>query len=329
MRCARARNLFSSYLENELDTSARVKFEEHLAGCSKCKAAFERFNVAVVVLDEVPELDPPADFHERVMARVRESRAAAPLPVKWWRIDWQHVFTIRLPARSAALALATIFLFAVAMQWTPLGTVVRSGVLTVVQRIAPVQTELTGTAPPIDSIVAYDEKGIGLSVGVEFHAGSPRTRYDLWLKTDGSEPVEYSVTVNGQAYRGTVSKEQKTTISVQADDSTDLQVASVKWTHDGKGYVKQVFLPRQFDANANRKKLSLSFADTTVYNVLSTVARRYGVVVIASGNLNRAVPFASVTALGPEDALYQVAAIDDKLGVETSKPLVYVVYEKD
>ncbi len=104
MRCARVRDLFSSYLENEMDVPTSVQFEKHLAECNKCQADYDRFTAAVMVLDEVKEVDPPAGLHAAVMAGVEKTRRAVPSPVRWWQIDWQHVFTLRVPARAAAYA---------------------------------------------------------------------------------------------------------------------------------------------------------------------------------------------------------------------------------
>lgn len=333
MRCAKARNWFSSYLENELDLSARMKFEEHLAGCSDCKLAYERFNAAVVTLAEVPEVDPPADFHERVMARVRQARCVTPMPVKWWQIDWQHVFTIRVPARSAALALAVILVFAVGTRFTPLGTVVWNGLTTVFQRIAPMQTELPDTAPPIDSLVAYDDKSPGLSVGVKRSAESGAASYDLLLKTQSVTPVEYSVVADGTDFRGNVSRNRKTSIDVPADESKDVQVVQVTWKYDGRRYAKRVFLPRDLDVNAYLKKHTVDFTNKTVFGILRTVARDYGVVLIASGNLNQAVPSGGVVSGTPQEALYHgLAESSAQMNVEplggASFP-IYVVYEVD
>lgn len=333
MRCAKARSLFSSYLENELEMSNRMKFEEHLAGCSECKLAYDRFNAAVVTLAEIPEVDPPADFHERVMARVRQARNLAPVPVRWWQIDWQHVFTVRVPVRSAAVALAALLLFAVATRYTPFGTVVWSGVTSVVQRFTPVKTELPDTAPPIGSLAAYDDKSPGLRVGIEASAGAEGTSYDLLLKTDSSEPVQYSVVANGIDYRGVVTRKRETRVNVSTESAQDVQIAGLSWKYQGSKYVKQIFLPGRLDPDAHLKKHTVNLANQTVSGILGIVARSYGVVIIASGDLGRPVPSGGVVSGTPQEVLYNgVAESTAQMNVEplggASVP-AYVVYRVD
>ena len=59
MKCLNAQELFSSYLENEMDAELRTAFEQHLATCPLCEARYDRFHATVMLLEEMPEIETP------------------------------------------------------------------------------------------------------------------------------------------------------------------------------------------------------------------------------------------------------------------------------
>ena len=67
MKCGKAQELFSSYLEKTIQPPLGVAFEQHLAECARCKAAYDRFHATTIVLDELPMVQPPPDLHAIVM----------------------------------------------------------------------------------------------------------------------------------------------------------------------------------------------------------------------------------------------------------------------
>ncbi len=123
MKCNRIQEMFSDYMENAMDARSCVEFEQHLTECACCSMDYDRFTQTVTMLDEMPEVEPPADFHASVMARVERARRTAPRPVRWWEIDWQRVFTIRVPARAVAMGLTLVLLMVLAVRFTGLSTI--------------------------------------------------------------------------------------------------------------------------------------------------------------------------------------------------------------
>src|SRR5665647_1122912 len=124
MKCARAQELFSGYLEKTIQPPMGVAFEQHLAECAHCKAEYNRFHATTVVLDELPEVEPPPDMHAVIMARIERARREAPGKVRWLHFDWQSVFTVRVPARALAMGGAMLLVLAMLVQLTPLHTTV-------------------------------------------------------------------------------------------------------------------------------------------------------------------------------------------------------------
>ncbi len=299
MKCTKAQSLFSSYLENN---PLRILFEEHLLSCPHCKAAYERFHATVLMLEEMPEVDPPSDLHARVMMYVRQAKQTAPKPVRWWQIDWQHVFTIRVPARAAAIGLAALLLVAAAFQLMPINTTV-ANIFGIRQssphdRSVGIGGELVNPWRPWD---AQAEKDSGLSISVRHVSG---TTYDLRLSTDWEEPVSFTVSANNKIYNGVVTKNQDAEIRLSPSRNSGLMVTKVLWHRGNKPQVEYLFLPAKFNEDSSRERLTITLKNTTVREVLSRISEAYGIVLLVSGDLNKTVVYASAEEANPSEALY-------------------------
>jgi len=299
MRCGRVRDMFSSYLEKAMDGRITARFEEHLAACESCRKAYERFSATVSMLDSIPEVEPPADFHASVMAQVERARRAIPAPVRWWSVDWQHVFTIRVPARAAAVGAAVVLLFALAFQVFP---PLRTGIAGLLVPQKPVQAPITSVdenAPraPLPWNPATSGPGLQISIGVE----KPGT-YAVRLRTASRKPVAFEVEFDGTRYSGSLAAGTVSAIKVPAPPVGSVAVVHVAWSIGEWGRYQSLFLP----AKLNQRSLLRSFVleNVTVRDVLRTICREYGVAIIASGDLGKGVPYARADRATPEDALY-------------------------
>src|SRR5205085_589087 len=90
MKCDKAQEFFSEYIENTLDRPMTVALESHLGGCEACSADVADLRSMWAVLDKVPQVEPPADFVWRTTTRLqnellnrREAERAKSLP--WWK----------------------------------------------------------------------------------------------------------------------------------------------------------------------------------------------------------------------------------------------------
>ena len=90
MKCDKAQEFFSDYIENALDRPMTVALETHLNGCEACRADVAGLRDMWTVLDKLPQVEPPADFVWRTTTRLqnellnrREAERARALP--WWK----------------------------------------------------------------------------------------------------------------------------------------------------------------------------------------------------------------------------------------------------
>lgn len=296
--------MFSSYLEGTMDSPLRVAFEQHLADCPSCKASYDRYHAAVLMLEEWSDVDPPAALHESIMAGVERARVATPKPVKWWRIDWQHVFTIRVPARAAALGVAALLLVTAGVQLTPLGPMV-GDLVGIRQRSAstPVTYGNGGYANPWRPAGAGQKAGdTGLSVSVAAVRGGA---YDIRLSAMSDKPVAFSIDTGSKTHGGVVARNQDTVIHVAVPPANGSTAVNLNWRYANTTYEELVLLPAKFDVQSARKTLSFDMQGASVREILRKVSEVYGVVVIASGDLEQRVAYAGVHEGNPKDALYQ------------------------
>lgn len=328
MKCDKAREQFSRYLENDLNPELRAEFEEHLSSCGECEALYDRFHATVVMLEEMPEVEPPAGFHAAVMARVEQARRTVAHPVRWWAVDWQRVFTIRVPARAVAAGFAVIIVLALAVQLTPLNNIAASLLFgkrapdsVITERIeAPPGPRPYGTLPEAAGRYYKSDTGLSISVSVDSSQGR-RSVYLLRLETQSEEPVGFRVYLlpegstkpaggRDEIHSGQVSYLRDAVVPVVVTPSEGLRrcvAAQITWEFGGRRFAQYLFLPSRFDS-AGTLKRSLMVGSADVFDIASAVSAQFGAVIMAPGGLegsSAAVELENGTAT---DALKQVAA---------------------
>jgi hypothetical protein len=100
MNCQEVQPALSEYLEKSLDAIRMKSIETHLVSCPLCRAEADGLTDCIQQITELPLVDPPLGFTQRVMAHVREIETKPSL--------WQRVFT---PLRTNAPIQATAVVF--------------------------------------------------------------------------------------------------------------------------------------------------------------------------------------------------------------------------
>lgn len=333
MKCTRAQELFSSYLEDTIEAPLRVAFEQHLAECSECNAAYERFNATVMMLDEVNEVETPPDLHTLIMARVEEARRAKPSRVKWWSIDWERVFTVRVPARAVAMGFAVVLLLAVLIQLTPINGMMAGlfpGKVTKQMPTVPGDSEAPMEWSPLGGDwlerASYQPAGSGLAIAVVAKSGEGGG-YALKLKTASTQPIEYTAYLypnNSAAIKsGSIDRSDNAYVEIPAEGSEPI-AARVVWNYRGTQYSAFTFLPVNFDIMSGNKTTNVSFRSESVFGRLKDVSSRFGVVVLASGDLTKQINRLNSKVSKPDTAL-DASVTEAGLSWKMIAPSVFVV----
>lgn len=99
MSCLKIADIYA-YLEEELPAGQREKIERHLSVCSRCRDAVEERRLLTEAASSLPDLDIPADFTERVMAKIAPAKRHLPV--------WLIAFAAGLSSLTLLLTLVVI-----------------------------------------------------------------------------------------------------------------------------------------------------------------------------------------------------------------------------
>lgn len=80
MRCQDALEMLSPYLDGVLTPAEREAVRVHLACCPNCSAELEELRASLRLLQELPELTPPAGFRAGVMEKIDQQPAPQQVP---------------------------------------------------------------------------------------------------------------------------------------------------------------------------------------------------------------------------------------------------------
>jgi hypothetical protein len=77
MTCKKYRELFSEYLDGDLDTRERRRFEDHLEECEQCAVEFAGFRKVVALTATLPPLQSSPGFERTLRAKLAETENVA------------------------------------------------------------------------------------------------------------------------------------------------------------------------------------------------------------------------------------------------------------
>jgi len=99
MTCLKIADIYA-YLEEDLSPGQKEKIERHIDACPRCREAIEERKFLSEAASSLPDLDIPADFTARVMAKIA--------PAKRHLSVWLIAFTAGLSSLALLLTLVVI-----------------------------------------------------------------------------------------------------------------------------------------------------------------------------------------------------------------------------
>ncbi|HSE88463.1 MAG TPA: DUF2275 domain-containing protein [Candidatus Binatia bacterium] len=100
MNCEEVQKYLSDFLDKSLDIARARAIEEHLAACSRCSEEMASLAECQRLVSDLPVVEPPVGFTNRVMAAVREAGRPRSL--------WERLFfplQIKIPLQATAVVL--------------------------------------------------------------------------------------------------------------------------------------------------------------------------------------------------------------------------------
>jgi len=116
MNCNNVQDIFSLILEDEASAVERAAFQDHLAGCSRCRDDFEVFRATSDLVRNLSPIEPSPGFEDRILSRIRAAGSSSlpPVPIEMPREGgfWSGWF----PRVGLAAAAAAFIIFAFTSQ---------------------------------------------------------------------------------------------------------------------------------------------------------------------------------------------------------------------
>ncbi len=112
MDCKHIDELLVEYLYQELEPSQVESFEAHLQSCARCASSLASYERTRAIVQDLPEVDPPARLDERILAEAERATQVRPAraeqPSFWQRVVDGLRLLVMHPAMTAAVTLVLV-----------------------------------------------------------------------------------------------------------------------------------------------------------------------------------------------------------------------------
>lgn len=307
MKCEKAQELFSDYLEGNLERPMAFTLEHHLSECHDCELGYTQFKMAWTMLDELPEIEVPVGFRASVMERIEAQETAK--KEKAWSIDLSRIFGTGVRLRPVAAG-AAVALFAVMLALHPLQPSkdvkkVDTAGLTGITISDPDYIGRNGNFT-ISSENRYSAAKSGLTVQVKPLADG----YNLHFIP------EHGASINVKAYAfdsmpsafdssslssGIMIMDQKLSFDRNSDLQTNAGIILLNWQYDSTWRSEVLIMPRRLSESKVTMPFSVSNEDT--YEALQKIANDYGVIIFADTGLQGTVKSVDMPSANVDGAL--------------------------
>lgn len=105
MNCQVVSELLSPYLDGVLDPNEHALVQKHLVSCPACSRELAELEACMNLLQELPEVTPPAGFRAGLMEKIDKLPLAEPVKQKHWT---QHLNAVPRKAWYRTMAVAAV-----------------------------------------------------------------------------------------------------------------------------------------------------------------------------------------------------------------------------
>lgn len=116
MRCQVVLEMLSPYLDGVLDPAEHEAVKEHLTRCPSCNSELVELKNCLDLLQELPEIAPPAEFRAGLMEKINNLPSSKEEPPKLW---YQRVTKVTHQSwyRTAAVAAVMVMALGITSLW--------------------------------------------------------------------------------------------------------------------------------------------------------------------------------------------------------------------
>ena len=222
MNCDGVRELLSAYVDGELAPGELLRVEQHLRRCQSCAGEVDALRQTIALVSSLEEVEPPADFHAKLHARLVEQGPPAsrrtPMARPWRRrVQWA----------SAAAAAAVLGLSLASYQLSSHGAagLEASGQAAIAPQNPPQQvvdntTPKEATPPAVTQPGSKPQGGNGGSQSAPSNTGSGVKPSNPTQSTQITPPGPTDTTTTGPKVAGLLDDVRKPDPTVQMTTTT-------------------------------------------------------------------------------------------------------------
>ncbi|MEN6372026.1 MAG: zf-HC2 domain-containing protein [Armatimonadota bacterium] len=320
MKCERAQELFSDYLEDALEHPMAVAFDQHLESCSVCAREFASFRLTWRMLEALPEVEPPSDFAYAVMTKIRMQRETERCSRPRWQTIWRDVFQSKIPARVFAGA-ATLFILGQVVLHTPARTTIAAWLVP-----NPMAARVVNSTPAstpenwksdssaeawLQSGLSFEMEPSGSNIFRLVIKPDSVTSKDLRVYLMPSDCTRFdreSIKNAGLIFTGTIGeKGQVIPFVLGRSSAQEVMTALIEWENHSQKFAEAVFMPVHLNSMENAVTSDVNIKNTELYAALQETSATYGVVILANADLSGAkVTRINETNVTADDVLYKI-----------------------
>lgn len=102
-KCQDIRDLLPLYPEGVLSDLEKQAVDDHLAGCASCRGELDYLQKAGRLVDQLPEIEEPPWFQQKIMARIREEAEEKSFAQRWF-----YPLRVRIPLQVVATLVVAV-----------------------------------------------------------------------------------------------------------------------------------------------------------------------------------------------------------------------------
>jgi len=339
MKLERARELYSDYAEGILSPALRQALDQHLEASAEARADYEEFAKFYRFMDriEVPEVQVPVGFRERVMQLAAEQQARRqPEPVRKPSFSLRGLFNMQTAiGRRQAIGVFALAMSALAVAFiviaNPIGTSAPASMIgpSAVHSAAAPRTIIQGIADQTGA----DGK-VTRSIDCRLASGMPSETVTAYVLDSNDEIVDSALRQQKAQpaldQPAAISNDQQLQIPVNPTDAAGITTVYVAWAPNtgggASGGAQVVFVP------GAQSETTVPAPTETIpaggfYDSLKQIAADYNITVVADAAKmpNRHIPAIQPSGNAMQD-LDTVATASPHYTVRKIDNAVYEIY---
>jgi len=272
VNCGKWRDLASEYVEGTLPPPMREVMANHVKTCPSCQEDEKILHGLYAAMSDLPEVDPPSFFADKVMARIEREQAAGP----WWQRMLAGLPNLGRTVFGVGLASAA----AVAVVWCINRPVNVNSLLKATLMPDAASLSITGSPLPRLRVIESHDLREGKTYGFRFRIENSDSGNVRVYVPNAAKSV-YSFTVNKQetspVYLPLALARDQKTLALTID--WEANIPNAQSGKQEMAHSRALVVPLPQAANSVDERLTMDLPEMRLADAVRMMAGEYGAAV--------------------------------------------------